>query len=169
MSQYFEEYQKNIQKEVISEDKDFQYRQEFAYIISCMETYFFQAFFGTLEKYPSQYNKLAESKYRFNTIKIDTFSKLGLDGVLKKELDNFIFHNIPQVKILFKEALDIDWINDFDDIAKAVKKRHDIVHRCGLNKDSIIVKINQNDISKLKEKVLELIKYIDIQIDNIYT
>jgi len=89
--------------------------------------------------------------------------------VLKKELDNFIFHNIPQVKILFKEALDIDWINDFDDIAKAVKKRHDIVHRCGLNKDSIIVKISKNDIYKLKEKVLELIKYIDIQIDNIYT
>jgi len=169
MSQYFEEYQKNIQKKVTSVDKSFQYRQEFAYIISCMETYFFQAFFGILKKYPNQYNKLAESKYRFNTIKIETFSKLGLDGVVKEELDNFIFHNIPQVKILFKEALDINWINDFSDIAKAVKKRHDIVHRCGLSKDSITLEINENDISKLKEKVLRLIEHIDIQIDNKYT
>jgi len=51
MSQYFEEYQKNIQKKITSIDKNFQYRQEFAYIISCMETYFFQliSLYSTLQ------------------------------------------------------------------------------------------------------------------------
>lgn len=135
----------------------------YAYIITCMETYLFKAMIDTMDSNKQCYINLAKNVN--NSAKLSTIYKNSLEYFIKKEvLGNFQFHNMSQVKIYYKNTFDIDLPSNMITIFKAVEKRHDIVHRCGYSKDGEPVNILFEDVVELKEKVTELIRHIDMQL-----
>jgi hypothetical protein len=58
------------------------------------------------------------------------------------------WHNLAKVKPMYAKVLSID-LGDIGFLAKAVQRRHDIVHRNGPHRDGTIVLIETNDVRDL--------------------
>lgn len=168
MTKYFIDFKSNLNKMDYSEISTQHILQlNYAYIISCMETYFSNAMWQTLEKYPQNYYDLGKGIN--NSAKLSTIFKKGIPTFIKEELNNLQYHNLAQVKIYYKYAFNINFKADLTDIFKAVNIRHDIVHRCGMSKKNIKTNITFEDVNILRENITNFISDIDIQLNNNFT
>ncbi len=165
MSIYLEEFYEHIDNiEVSQNSTNHILKLHYVYIITCMETYLYRAFWGLLDENPSKYQELAKGIDQ--SVKLKTIYTQGLNKYIKNVLFKDIqFHNIFQVKIHYKHAFDIDFPRDLKNIGKAIGYRHDIVHRCGYSKSGNKVEIDYEIFQKLNIDILEFINFLDIQIE----
>ena len=87
----------------------------------------------------------------------------GIDGIITKTLRDIIYHNLPKVKGIYKDVLDID-LGEIGVLCKCVNTRHDIVHRNGKTKSGDIISIERKDIEELAKAVSDMIENVESQI-----
>ena len=145
------------------------YRLLYANVITAMETYLFDAFVNKVFKIKENLRKFISTTKYFQEKKI-TISEIferyeSIENEVKDYLLSFSWHNLPMVKPLYKNTLNVDFPQDISELYKAVLCRHDIVHRNGRNKKGEEVIIARDDISNLVEIIKKFVDLIDSQLN----
>lgn len=148
--------------------KDNIYKLLYANVITAMETYLSDAFINTIMNKAVYKRKFVEVNDDFRKEKFsiaEIYTKMEtLDELVKKNLIELIYHNLPKVKVLYEMSLDLKFPEDLADIHKAITIRHHIVHRNGKTQDGVSIEVTKEKIEDLLEKVSIFINHIDEQI-----
>ena len=75
-----------------------------------------------------------------------------------------MWHRIERVKRTYKETLGIDFPEDIRAILRAVKDRHDMVHRNGKTKEGGEIIVTKNVILELISSVKAFVQTIDTKL-----
>jgi hypothetical protein len=138
-------------------------RLVFIAIISTMETYFKDALINTVLRHEKFLRKFVETFENFKKEKftLNEFFKCQneIKEKSKKAMFDLIYHDIPKIKGIYRDTLNIDFGN-IGTIAKYVSMRHDLVHRNGKTKEGDSVIVNS-------ELIADLIKHMETFIGNI--
>lgn len=86
-----------------------------------------------------------------------------LDEIIRAHHINTVFHNIKTAKQLYSDILGVE-LAGIDEMTDAVKKRHDIVHRAGKDKDGNALSITVSEIKQLIEKIGGICRSIDARV-----
>lgn len=150
-----------------NEVKPMLYKLLYVNAITMMETYLGDTLRREVLKDEKSVRKFVETykPYKKEELKLsDLFCKRDtLSDYIRKTLNDLLYHRLPTIKSIYKEALDVN-IGDIGDLVKAVKIRHDIVHRNGEDSNGKIHVITQEDVKILQEKVQQLIENVNSQI-----
>lgn len=149
------------------ENKKFLYKQLFAAIITSLETYLAD----TLKRYvladEEHIRKFVETYHPFKTQHISLSklfsSKESLPKYIRNVLDGLMYHNLPKIKPIYKDALDVD-LGEIKGICRAIRVRHDIVHRNGKDLEGNEHTITKQDVLDLSKEIKDLIDRVDQQI-----
>jgi hypothetical protein len=110
---------------------------------------------------------LVESDPEFANRKLtvkEIFSKqAGLKDEIGIYLKTLIFHNIEKVKPMYRDVFKIDF-GDIGWLVKAVRVRHDCVHRAGYDKDGNDVNLSADDVLALTAECEKLVHKVDTAI-----
>ncbi len=101
-------------------------------------------------------------KRKFNLSEI--YDKLdSIRDIVKKELVDVIYHDLPKVKRMYDYSLGIDF-PDIGNLMKLIKTRHDMVHRNGKNKEGEKIEITKELVDEVIESVKVFVQKIDEKI-----
>ncbi|WP_199480997.1 HEPN domain-containing protein [Vibrio owensii] len=78
-------------------------------------------------------------------------------------LSELLWHNLPKVSNMYKSTLDIDFPDSIGTLIKAVRKRHDLVHRAGKDKNGDLVSITEAEVKQLIDNVSKFVKNLNSQ------
>lgn len=142
-------------------------RQLYSSIISCLEDYLsstlvFEVFNSedNFKNFVKTNPKIKDRKFSLNEI----YDELGkIEDIVKKELLEVIYHDLPKVKNMYQDSLKIKF-PEIGDLMLIIKTRHDMVHRNGKNKEGKIIEINEGIIDDVIIKVSEFILEIESKI-----
>lgn len=154
----------NLEKEELQETLR---RQIFSGAITCLEDYLsttlIQQVLNNEENFKQFIKTFRGIKNRkFNLSEI--YDKLdSIRDIVKKELVDVIYHDLPKVKGMYQDTLGIDFPN-IGDLMSAIKTRHDMVHRNGKNKEGEKIEITKELVVEVIEKVELFVKNIDKKI-----
>jgi hypothetical protein len=84
----------------------------------------------------------------------------GLRNRVKGHLQNMVWHRFDQVAIVFGHGLGVS-LPSLKIFEQPLLKRHDIVHRSGLNKDGSAISISQTEINELFVAIASFAAQID--------
>lgn len=143
-------------------------RQIFVGVIASMETYLSDAFINTTLKsekftksFVSTFKDFKERSIRLSEL-FEYHNKI--DIVCRQAMLDVLYHNLPKVKGMYKDTLDVD-LGDIGIAHKAVQKRHDLVHRNGKSKEGTNLQLTKESIKKLLSDIENFITKIDNQIN----
>ena len=174
VADYLAEFKKginNIRSIVALQVKDDEIRNVlnrimYANVITVMETYLSECFTRMILDNENNKLKLIETSpdfYKLSLSPREAYDWLKeLDAKIIENVQGIVFHNLNKVISMFKSVLGVEFI-DMGNIARAIEKRHDIIHRNGKSKDGDILIIDEKDILKLIENVELLIENIEKQ------
>lgn len=143
-------------------------RQLYTGAIACMEDYLSTTLIQEILNDDENFKKFVKSfkdiqKRRFNLN--DIFDELEkLRDVVKIELLDLIYHDLPKISGIYKDSLGIDF-PDFTVLMKCIKTRHDMVHRNGKTKEGVLINIKKSDVDDLLNEVYMFLAYIESKID----
>jgi len=144
----------------------------YANIITSLEAYLSDTLIYTVINLPSVMRRVVEDDPEFGRNKLerrDLYRELEcLKGEVVSYLENVTYHNLSKVKELYRSALNVEFPGDAEYIYRAIKDRHDIVHRNGRRRDGSIVKPNLASVQELLSKTVSFVQQIDLQIKNVY-
>jgi len=141
----------------------------FSGVITALETYLNEIFISivfeseyTLEKFVSEYEPYKKEQISLNKI----FSKYNSLGArVREDLNYLIYHNIGKLIAVFDIFnFDLQKFPRIKDISIAIQKRHDLVHRSGLDKDNNFQEISKAEVRALISNTSQLVGYIDKKI-----
>ena len=136
-----------------------------------METYLSDAFINTTSNNEGLKKKFIENHYYYkkNNFPLSKiFDKLDwIQSDYLKQMKKIVYHNLSVVRGLYKNTLDIEFLPDLDELHKAIRKRHDLVHRNGKDKKGTLIEISKNDITKLISEVTNFVRRIDDQLTDL--
>lgn len=139
------------------------FRLLYVNIITCLEAYLFDTFLNQVMSVEELKKRFVETSPEFadKKVRISDIFKLfkNLDEKLRKYLFSLMWHNLGQIKRIYESVFQIEF-PDISTLAKAVRNRHDIVHRNGKTKDG-------NEVIVNKENVEDLIGEVEAFIDGI--
>lgn len=147
--------------------KSYLYRLLYANLITSMEAYLSDTLIKYVTENDEYLRKFTETykpfkKQTFTTD--DIFNRMDhLKDIVKGELRELMYHNLPKIKPIFKDSLGID-IGVIKELYKAVLIRHDIVHRNGKDKDGKELVITKEDVEKLCAQVNDFIYNIECKL-----
>jgi hypothetical protein len=145
-------------------------RQIYSGAITCLEDYLSTTLIQEVlnkeeyfKNFVRTYHGIKHRKFNLSEI-YDNLDKLR--DVVKVELVDVIYHDLPKVKGMYKDTLNIDF-PEIKDLMTVIKTRHDMVHRNGKNKDGIKIDITKELISGVISKVEDFVKSIDEKLTNL--
>jgi uncharacterized coiled-coil protein SlyX len=150
--------------EKISSDLELHmFRLLYVNTITCLEAYLFDNLLNQVMSIEELKKRLVETSPEFAQKKMSV-SKIyqkfeNLDNDLREYLSSLLWHDLGRVKRLYENVYQIEF-PDISELAKAVRKRHDIVHRNGKTKD-------RSDVILNKKNVEDLISEVEAFIDSI--
>lgn len=113
-------------------------------------------------KFVENYEGYKAENYKFKFTEI--FKHLDeLDKVISDTLDDIIYHNLEKIKPMYKEIVGLD-LGDISNLFRAVKLRHDLVHRDGKTKKGEENNISKEDVKKFADQVRDLMYKLDKEI-----
>lgn len=146
-------------------------RQLLSGSITCLEDYLADKLITSVlndeklfRKFVRTFHGLRERKFQLNEI-LEKYDQLK--DIVKKELLDVIYHDLPKVKGMFEDTFDIEF-PPIGDVAKIVTQRHDMIHRNGKTKEGNEIEINEKIICEVIEKVESLVHDLDVRIDATY-
>ena len=136
------------------------YRQLYASLISIMEAYLFERLLSAIDK---DENLLANFFLFYNGA--HNFDEHDIKKARKYLMENILYHNLDTVSQIYNGTFNFRFPS-CNEIKKAIKLRHDIVHRNGktTNGDSSIV--SRKDLEHLSDNIKELISNLEYNICN---
>lgn len=137
------------------------------HVVASLEAYLAGTFIHKVTHSEKLIRKLVETDPHFSNMKFtlkEIFEKSEkLKLIVAEYLQNLIFHDLKKVKPMFKEVLDCDF-GDISWLFNAVLKRHDCVHRAGLDKDGFRIELSAHSITELIKKSNQLVNNIEVKI-----
>lgn len=130
-----------------------------AHVVSALEGYLAGAFIHNVCNSEELTRKLVESDPEFANRKFTLREIYEQKDTLKLTVSTYlrglIFHDLKKVVPMYRDVLghrfeDLSWL------FHAVKKRHDCVHRAGLDKDGKKIDLTVDSIFELLEKSIDL-------------
>ena len=139
----------------------------YANAITMMETYLGDTLKREVMMNEQTIRKFVETykPYKKEGLKLSEFFCMRdtLAQHVRRTLNELMYHNLPKIKQIYKEALNVE-LGDIGELVKAVKIRHDIVHRNGEDKEGHNHNINEDHVKKLQKEVQKLIEYVNAQL-----
>lgn len=144
----------------------------YANIITALEAYLSDTLIYTVINLPAVMRSVVEGDPEFGRKKLDRKDLYRELDCLKDQvvtyLENVAYHNLSKVKELYRSALSVEFPGETEYIYKAIKDRHDIVHRNGRRRDGSIVRPDLASVQELMSKTLDFVRQIDVQVRNVY-
>lgn len=142
-------------------------RQLFSGAITCLEDYlattliqqvlndeeYFKNFIRTFKNIQNRKFTLSEIYEKLDNIR----------DIVKKELVDVIYHDLPKVKGMYQDTLKIDF-PDIKELMKVIQTRHDMVHRNGKNKEGEKIEISKEVVQTVIDEVEKFVTDIDEKI-----
>lgn len=160
----------NIIQERIESEDFFLNKLLFANVVTSFEVYLQSVFLVLLIQDRELLKKLTlSSKYKNNKISLNKALTNDMNIYLSELIKNIVFHNLSDIEPLFKEVLGVN-INykSNDKILKSIETRHDIIHRNGKTKKSLLLEISNSKLNETISIFKQLIEDIDMQIISKY-
>ncbi len=159
-----------VMEKIDSLDEDMKfylYKLLYANLITSMEAYLSDTLIkyvtendGYLRKFTETYRPFRNQTFTTD----DIFNRMDhLKDIVKGELRELMYHNLPKIKQIFMDSMDVD-IGVIKDLYKAVLIRHDIVHRNGKDKDGKEHVITKENVEQLCALVNDFIYNIECQL-----
>ena len=125
--------------------------QIYAGLITLMETFLSDTFIKLtladdekIRKFVKSFPEFRQRKFELNNIFEEYKS---LNSLIRSTLQNIMYHNLPKVREMYKNTLNIDF-PDIGEASKCVFIRHDIIHRNGKTKDGKLLGITKQVVNK---------------------
>lgn len=142
-------------------------RQIFSGAITCLEDYLSTTLIQKVLSSEENFKQFVKTFRNIKNRKFDLseiYDKLdSIRDIVKKELVDVIYHDLPKVKGMYHDTLGIDF-PDIGGLMKAIKTRHDMVHRNGKNKEGEKIEITKELVTEVIGKVELFVKDIDEKI-----
>lgn len=144
------------------------HRLLYANVISALETYLSDTFVNAVLADDSALRRFIETTPEFKKTSI-AYSEIfsAVDGArerAKHHLLSLVWHNIAKVQPMYRESLRVDMGDGLAEVAKAIVKRHDIVHRSGRDREGNPVLVSANEVLGLIQAVENLAAKIEEQL-----
>lgn len=147
--------------------KSFLYKLLYANLITSMEAYLSDTLIKYVTENDEYLRKFTETYKPFKNQTFtanDIFNRMDhLKDIVKGELRELMYHNLPKIKGIFMDSMGVD-IGVIKDLYKAVLIRHDIVHRNGKNKEGKEHVITKENVEQLCAQVNEFIYNMECQL-----
>lgn len=145
-------------------------RQIYSGTITCLEDYLSATLINLVltdkdnfKNFVRTYHGIRCRKFTLNEI----YEKLNIiEIIVKKELVDVIYHDLPKVKGMYEDTLKIDF-PDISEMMKIISCRHDIVHRNGKDKDGNEIDLSKKSVRDVIKKVETFINEVEEKIENI--
>lgn len=150
-----------------NEVKPMLYKLLYANAITMMETYLGDTLKREVLKDEKSIRKFVETfkPYKIEKICLSDFfcKKDTLRHSVRKTLNELLYHNLDKISNIYRDALGVD-LGDISELNKAVKIRHDIVHRNGENLEGVPHIITPSHVQIVQERVQQLIASVNSQL-----
>lgn len=144
------------------------YRMLFVSVITAMETYLCKAFQSTIESNQRFTERLLLKNTDFSYRKFSNEEVIlwmeNSSLEIEKYIDEISWHNLPKIRKIFHEVLEVIFPYNKDSVYRAVSMRHDIVHRNGVDKKGNVFKLTSDDIEELVSDVIDFVLEIDLKL-----
>lgn len=140
----------------------------YANCITALETYLSDSFINRvlnddalMQKFLDSNPDLAKQTVRLNDV-LRVASQLRAQ--VKRYLLDVVWHNLAKVQAMYRDTLRIEFAEALPAVARALPRRHDIVHRNGRDKDGNDIRVSRADVRELVEAIRSLGVAIDVQL-----
>lgn len=141
------------------------HRMLFVSVITAMETYLSDAFINTVMPEQDLLRKLVETSPEFKkkTIALsELFNSMeNIREEVKRYLSEISWHHLQRITPMYKATLNVDFPKDLGEVYKAIRTRHDIVHRNGKTLENEEVKVGADEVIGLIVAVSGFIAQVD--------
>ncbi|MCF6130602.1 hypothetical protein L1S35_13035 [Flavobacterium sp. AS60] len=118
----------------------------------------------TFENFISEFELYKKEKLSLSEIIIKYRS---INNRVKEDLENIIYHNINKLVPIFNIfKFELDKFEKLNTIAKHIKKRHNFVHRSGLDENENFEEITKEEIRLVIEDINLFVEYVHQKIEN---
>ncbi|CAN2041264.1 hypothetical protein GMMP15_370062 [Candidatus Magnetomoraceae bacterium gMMP-15] len=162
-TKYFKQFKNNIKHIQNSTKNDYSRKLFYANLVTVMEIYLSNIFIDTVSNNLNLMKKVTKSN-KYKNQKVNLYTALTNDmrryviGLIKQ----IVFHNLSNIRPLFREVLDIEVTNE-QKILDLIEKRHHIIHRNGFDENNNPVLIREEDIKTTINFLTNYIERIDQQ------
>lgn len=140
-------------------------RMLFANIIAALETYLSDSFLNRVLANDDELREFVESTPDFKkrtVVYSEIFKAVGeARDEVKRYLLDVVWHNLAKVQAMYLATLKVDMRAHLAPVAKAIPKRHDIVHRNGKDRDGKPIEVSAEDVQALIDAVATLADHIE--------
>ena len=142
----------------------------FTGVVTSFETYLSEVFFlivfysdSTLEKFVNEYEPYKKEKISLHEI-ITKFNSLRIR--VQEDLDSIIYHNISKLINIFNIIdFELDKFDKIQNMSRHIQKRHNFVHRSGLEKNDTFEEITKENVEALINDSNSFVDYIHDKIE----
>jgi hypothetical protein len=160
---FFKQFEDNIESIQSSIKSDYSLKLFYANLVTIMETYLSNIFIETVSNNLDLMKKLAKSNiYKNQKVNLYTALTNDMGRYIIGIIQQIIFHNLSNIRPLFREVLNIEVPND-QEILILIEKRHHIIHRNGFDKNNNPILITEQLIESTKNFLIKYIERIDRQ------
>lgn len=146
------------------------YRLVYGGVITSLETYLSEIFTQivfhseyTLERFISEYEPYKKEKISLHEI-LKKYNSIELR--VKDDLENFIYHNISKLINVFNIFnFELVKFNKIKDIANHIQKRHNLVHKSGMDKNDNLQEVSEKEIKLIIKDINSFVDYLDEKIN----
>jgi transcription elongation factor Elf1 len=139
-------------------------RQIYSGTVTCLEVYLSDALINAVlnddkffKRFVRTFHGIRNRKFQLSEL----YEKLdGIKDIVKKELLDVIYHDLPKVKGMYQDTFEIEF-PDIEALTKVVLTRHDMVHRNGKTKDGEEVVVDKQTVTDLISQVEGFVNEID--------
>ena len=140
----------------------------YAYVITALETFLSDTFINAVLVNSKFFRRFIEINKNFKKEKFSLstiFEKLDrLDKEVKEYLSKILWHDLKKVENIYKLTLEISFPDEYKDLLRAVRTRHDIVHRSGKKCNGEKVELSSKIVSQLMNDACIFVDHIDSRI-----
>lgn len=144
----------------------------YANIITSIETYLGDLFITSVKEDNLLLRKYIETAPEFKAQKIPFSDIFKINDKIqeraREQLLKVLWHSLDKIKPMYKSTLGINFPSDISYLCKAVKIRHDIVHRNGKSLEGDEHNITMDIINELVEKAIDFVRHIDTQWSDLF-
>ena len=132
--------------------------------ITALETYLSDAFTNTVLGDPALLRRFIENTPDFKKRKLalsDLFAEFDdIEKTAKEHLGELVWHNIARVKCMYRDVLNVEF-PDSTPVFRAIKIRHDLVHRNGKSKEGERIPIDKGHVLAVARQAEQFVQAID--------
>jgi hypothetical protein len=141
------------------------HRMLFVSVITAMETYLSDVFINTVMPEQDLLRQLVETspELKKKTIRMSELFN-SMDNIreeVRRYLSEISWHHLQRISPMYKATLSVDFPKDLGGVYKAIRTRHDIVHRNGKTVDNEEVKVEADEVAGLIVAVSGFIAQVD--------